>query len=192
VPRRLGNGESDRTARASDELADDGEAESGAARAALTRIIEAGEAFENPLTVCWRYAWTVVTDADHGLIMFNAGCYLHPGMRVTHGVVDQVPDRATQLLSIDHDHDMLARHQTHRDSRVGVRFGHFGNKIASIDRVQLCRWPAMCVGSGEQQQVLGQSRQPLGIDYEISRQRSALTESLSDLQLRLDAGQWAA
>ena len=164
----LGCGERDRTARSSDELTDDGQSKSCTARVATARVIEPGEALENPLPIFRRDAWTVVADADHGLIMINSGGDLHPGMRVTHRVVDQVPDRAMQLVGVDHDHDRLVRDECHRDSRIGVRLGHFGNKITSIDRAQPRRWPGVGVGSCQQQQVLDQSGQPLDIDYEIS------------------------
>ena len=76
---------------AAEEFADNGQAQASTARAPFPRIIEPGEALENPLPILWRDAWTVVTDADHGLFVINLAGYLDPGTGVPHRVVDQIP-----------------------------------------------------------------------------------------------------
>ena len=116
--------------------------------------------------------------------MIDSGGDPNPGMRVPHRVVDHVPDRAMQLVGIGDDHHRLFRDEGHRDSSIGVRHGHLGQKLANIDRNQPRWWPGVSVSACQEQQVLDQPREPLDIKHEIGGQAATLPKPLGDLQLR--------
>ena len=53
-------------------------------------------------------------------------------------------------------------------------------------------WPGVGISARQQQQIFYQPGKPFDVHHEIGRQGAALAEPLGDLQLRLNARQWAA
>jgi hypothetical protein len=87
---------------------------------------------------------------------------------VPHRIVNQVPHRPVQFVGINHDQHRLVGDGCYWDSSSCVRPGHLGNKIASIDLCQPCRWLGVGVGTCQQQQVLDERRQPFDVRHEVA------------------------
>lgn len=86
-----------------DDLACDGQAETGASGLRRSGFVETGEPLEDSLGVRFGDSWSVVCDGEHGFacLLDQRDCYLFSG--VTLCVLEDIADRPAELnrISID-------------------------------------------------------------------------------------------
>ena len=85
------------------ELADDGEAETGATVVAVSRVVEPGEPLEDPLPVLVGDARAIIRDAQRDPIVRLPDLDVDLTGSVAHGVVHEIADQPLDGSRVRHD-----------------------------------------------------------------------------------------
>ena len=170
------------------DLGDDGQAEAGAAVGAGAGVVEPHEPLEDPVAVVGGHAGTVVGDVEGRLVAVapERDDHLRAGVPVR--VVDQVAQHPHELAAVaDHPHVLGAHLGAHP---VFVRPGAL--RLDELVEVHLVApgLQAALVGAGEEQEVVHQPPEPLGLAAQ--RAHGAGIAVLQQLQARTDGGERAA
>ena len=170
------------------DLGDDGQAEAGAAVGAGAGVVEPHEPLEDPAAVVGGDAGTVVGDVEGRLVAVapERDDHLRTGVPVR--VVDQVAQHPHELAAVADDPNGLGAHLGAHPVLVRPR----ALRLDELVEIHLVApgLQAALVGAGEEQEVVHQPPEPLGLAAQ--RAHGAGIAVLQQLQTRADGGERAA
>jgi hypothetical protein len=112
-----------------------------------------------------REAGALITDVDFDSVTGAVSDQLHIPCTMDERVVHQVPQGVLQTLAVCRDHTLVGLDHDHPTVQLGsasAALRDLGKQVTNVDRLRFQTQPFF-VRSSEQQQLFGQSAEPVGL-----------------------------